>query len=139
MGLSDALNAESTSSRLRFDPHSRTLTGSRCSNCGSVSWPGRAVCQDCGSASIDPASFGPNGEVISYAEVWVPVDGLDSPYMLAQVRIEGGPTVFAHARGLTAGALAPLPVTMVCSDKEAAIPPFWFEAATDEDDQPFNS
>jgi uncharacterized OB-fold protein len=133
LGLSDALDIPNTLSRPRFDRANRVLRGSRCTGCGGVSWPGRAVCQDCGSASIEAASFGPGGEIASCADVWVPVDGLDSPYVLGQIRIENGPTVFAHIRGTLPGTTVRGPVTLVFSDSDTAVPPFWFEVDPDED------
>jgi uncharacterized OB-fold protein len=128
VGLANALNSIGSDSRPRFDAQNRTLQGSKCRNCESVSWPARPVCQDCGDGLLDPASFGPDGQLTMYAEVWVPVAGMDSPYILGRIQMEAGPTVFAHVRGIGGKALVPLAVVLTFADSETAIPPFWFEA-----------
>ena len=128
MELNPALDWAPTAERPRFDPAGHRLTGSRCTACGATSWPARAICQQCGRAATEIAQFGPAGILISFTTVWVPRPGLEVPYTLGQVVVEGGPAVFGHVRGLPADARTPFRVTLRIAADDV-VPPFWFEPA----------
>lgn len=128
MGLTDAVDGISAASRPRIDRERRRLVGSCCRSCGATSWPGRAVCHRCGKAELEEAVFAAAGTLLTYTTVWVGRPGLEPPYTLGQVKLDGGPLVFAHVRGLAEGAVVPLPVELVLATEDA-VPPFWFEPA----------
>jgi uncharacterized protein len=131
MGLTEALHVPSSGSRSRFDPATGRLIGSVCRPCGAVSWPGRAVCHQCGAAPMEEKAFAPSGSLLTYTTVWVGRPGLEPPYTLGQVKLDDGPLVFAHVRGLNEDDVVPLPVWLVVSHEERALPPFWFDAERD--------
>lgn len=131
MGLSAALDLPGTAQRPRVDREAGTLVGSVCANCGASSWPARAVCHACGRAAMALRPLSPRGTLITHTEVWTPRPGLEVPYRLAQVRLQDGPTIFCHVRGLRAGQAVPLPVHLVLAEVEDAVPPFWFEPDTE--------
>lgn len=126
MDLTAALEATPTQERPRVDRDAGRLVGSRCQNCGTASWPGRAVCHRCGSAAIEGLAFESTGTLITHTTVWVPRPGLEPPYTLAQIDLPEGVRVFAHLRELTPEHRVPFPVRLVIAPEETAVPPFWF-------------
>lgn len=122
MGLEAALARAHTGDRPRTDVAAGTLAGSRCARCAATAWPGRAVCHRCGSADVYDCAFADHGTLLSYTRVMVPRPGLESPYVLGQVRIADGPIVFGTVTGLAAAASVPCPVRVrVAPDR------YWFE------------
>jgi uncharacterized OB-fold protein len=116
-----------TLQRPRFDRDRGCLVGTRCRACGAASWPGRAFCFRCGSGEVEETGFPTNGELVTYTTVWVKRPGLEAPYMLGQVTLSGGVSLYAHIRGLEERASVPLPVHLVLADRDNALPAFWFE------------
>ncbi len=133
MGLSEALHWPDVVNRLAVDRERELLSGSRCQQCGVTTWPARSVCPDCADATTEPATFGPEGVLLSYADVWVSLAGLDVPYILGEVEVADGPPIIAHIRGLPKDASLPLRVSLVFAEREGAVPPFWFVPAPDEE------
>jgi uncharacterized protein len=126
MELSQALEQPNAPERRRFSREDRVLIGSRCTSCGQLSWPGRAICQRCRSSNVVPASLATAGRLLTYSTVWVPRPGLEAPYVLGQVGLDDGVRLFVHIRQMpepTAGAT----VQLVFAQDERAVPPFWFE------------
>lgn len=72
-------------------------------------------------------AFAQEGLLLSFTTVWVPREGLGTPYMLSQVKLEDGPVVVAHVRGLPLKATLPVRVRLCVAMDEHAMPPFWFE------------
>jgi uncharacterized OB-fold protein len=127
MDLSPALEATPSLDRSRFDRETARLIGSRCEQCGTVSWPARAICHHCGSADVRELVLSPEGDLVTYTTVWVSRPGLTAPYTLGQVDLPEGVRVFAHIRGLAPETLVPHAVHLVPAEEESSIPPFWFE------------
>jgi uncharacterized OB-fold protein len=131
--LSAALSIEPTTSRRRSDRASQSLVGSRCLSCRTPSWPGRAICHQCGSADLDEETFSHTGTLITHTLVHVPRPGLSTPYMLGQIQLDtGGPLVFGQVIGLPADAPVPTAVRSVIGEPTAQ-PWYWFAAATPAD------
>lgn len=76
---------------------------------------------------MDEVAFESVGTLSTYTVVWVARPGIDVPYTLGQVKLDDGPLVFGHVRGLGAGAHVPLRVRLAVASEETAFPPFWFE------------
>ena len=134
MALTEALGVTGTASRRRLDPQTGALVGSRCQECGAVSWPGRAVCQRCAQPSMRETAFEVTGRLLTYTTVWVGRPGLPAPYTLGQVKIDDGPLVFGHVRQLASDARVPVPVRVVVSEDPRAVPPFWFTPEEEEEE-----
>lgn len=134
MALTDALHAEPTGARARFDADRQVLVGSRCTSCGACAWPPRAVCHRCGDGRVEEIDLPKRGRLLTYTTVWVPRPGLETPYVLGQVDLDGRVVVFAHVRGLTDGVKVPLPVTVEVSRTPGNVPPFWFVLASGKED-----
>ena len=67
------------------------------------------------------------GSLLSYTTVWVQRPGLPSPYVLGQVDLGDGATIFAHVRELPETTVVPIPVRVRLDADESAVPRFWFE------------
>jgi scaffold protein (connect acetoacetyl-CoA thiolase and HMG-CoA synthase) len=84
----------------RETPRRYNLGGSKCSNCGTVYFPPRAVCPACPRhrQSIEkmvPFQLSGKGEVISYTIVHDAAEGfeLQVPYVVALVKTDEGPVL----------------------------------------------
>jgi uncharacterized protein len=82
----------------RETPRRYNLGGSKCSSCGTVYFPPRAVCPECTQhrQSIEkmvPFQLSGDGEVLSYTIVHEPAEGFEMqvPYVLALVKTTEGP------------------------------------------------
>jgi uncharacterized OB-fold protein len=127
MSIAAALEASPTVERERVDRAAGVLVGSRCRNCGTYSFPSRAVCHHCGAADMEVAPLSAEGKLITHTTVHIPRPGVEAPFTLGQVELPEGVLVFGHIRGLEAGDKVPLTVEMKLAPDEAAVPPYWFE------------
>ncbi|WP_208878664.1 Zn-ribbon domain-containing OB-fold protein [Streptomyces armeniacus] len=133
MGLEQALTRPPTGERARFDlgdSGGPRLVGSRCGDCATAVWPGRAVCHRCGGCDVRDVPLARTAALLTFTEVHVPRPGLEVPYTLGQVRVDdGGPLLFGRVRGLAADAELPCPVRIVVSEDGGDGPAYWFEPA----------
>jgi uncharacterized OB-fold protein len=134
VALNRALTAVATGARPRIQDGA--LVGSRCTACGTRSWPSRAVCGRCGSDELAQEALPAVGELLSYTSVWVARGPFTPPYVLGQADFGEGAVVFGHVRGLPDDAHVPLPVSVVIAPVSVVIAPpgdepldFWFEPA----------
>jgi uncharacterized OB-fold protein len=111
--------------RPRYDEASQTLIAGTCRTCGTRSWPQRSVCRRCHGTEIEAEALPETGEIIAATRVWVPVEGIEPPYVLALVSI-GGVQLAAHLR-CPADDLPPTSGPARLRVSEAGSPPFWFE------------
>jgi uncharacterized OB-fold protein len=125
--LTGATELPSTGERTRIDSTLGALVGSRCDECGAVSWPSRAICHRCGMPAMRETVFSSEGQLLTYTTVFVARPGIEAPYTIGQVKLDDGPLVFGHVRGLVDETTVPAPVQLVVSAEPASIPPFWFE------------
>ncbi|HYA57800.1 MAG TPA: Zn-ribbon domain-containing OB-fold protein [Thermoplasmata archaeon] len=84
----------------RETPRRYNLGGSKCSTCGTVYFPPRAVCPECTShrqslEKMVPFQLSGDGEVLSYTVVHEPAEGFEMqvPYPLALVKTVEGPVL----------------------------------------------
>ena len=130
MDLSLALDVIGSGQRRRADLDLHRLVGTRCTNCSVPSWPGRAICHQCGSADLVAETFSATGTLITHTTVHVPLPGLPAPYMLGQVQLDdNGPLVFGQLRALPSDVAVPSAVSTVLGDP-AVTPWYWFEGVS---------
>jgi uncharacterized OB-fold protein len=86
-----------------FDAKLR-LEAARCASCGTLSYPPRLRCVECGSeAATEPVALPRDGVVYTTATIRVPVPGLRTPYSLAVVELgDTGVRVLVHVTGTPA-------------------------------------
>ena len=128
MDMSLALQAPLTGDRPRVDRERGCLVGSRCTGCESAAWPARSVCHRCGSPAVKSEAFCSTGSLVTYTQVWVPRPGLETPYTLGQVHLDGqGPVIFGHVRTMDPRTRVPRPVRLSLADDPGDVPWYWFE------------
>jgi uncharacterized OB-fold protein len=124
--LQRVLDAPLTADRQRFDTDAGRLVGGRCGSCGTVTWPARPVCPRCTGTDITSTLLPEEGTLLTWSRVWVPVEGIEPPYILGLVEL-GSTNIFGHVvapdEDLPAGAR----VSVVLD--ESRRPPYWFEPA----------
>ena len=78
----------------RLKNNKYTLTRSKCTACGNVHMPPRAVCE-CGHNSLGSVVFSGNGTIVSYTEIHIGPAGFDrnTPYNVALIKLDEGPVI----------------------------------------------
>lgn len=67
----------------------------RCGDCGEYTHPPRPLCRHCQSENVAPHAVAGTGAIESYTinhQPWMP--GLEVPYVIARVRLDGVPGVY---------------------------------------------
>jgi len=75
------------------------LIGNKCTNCGEVYFPPRAVCKNCRSkGELDEVKLSGKGNIHSYTVIRSPPEymKLSAPYIVAIVELEEGPKISAQ-------------------------------------------
>jgi uncharacterized OB-fold protein len=105
------------------------LLGSRCSACGTATFPARAFCPHCrATAGIEGVPLAADGHIHSFTVVRQAPAGVEVPYVLAQIDLADGVRVMAQVVGAEPDRIAlGAPVVL------ELVP---FPAATGEDGQP---
>lgn len=112
------------------------LKGSTCGNCKGTFFPARTMCPKCRHLSLgklEPFTFSGNGRIESYTTVHAPPPGfeLQSPYVVALVRLDEGPVVtgqIVDARdGIAVGARVRKVFRRVAQDGEAGVIHYGFK------------
>jgi hypothetical protein len=78
---------------------SYNLVGSRCERCGTVYFPPRIVCKNCGRESkLKEHKLSGDGTVYSFTKIHMPPDAFrdEAPYVIAVVKTVEGPLVEGH-------------------------------------------
>lgn len=122
--LTRAIEAEPAATRRRVDVDAQSLVAGKCSECGAASWPRRAVCARCGAGDIVEITLPTEGVLETWSRCWVPVAGVEPPYLVGLARFDGVP-VFLHIRGNPERVTMPAPVRIRI--ELGASPPFWAE------------
>lgn len=65
--------------------------GAKCTSCGTVSYPTRAVCPNCRNEAFDPIEIGGEGKVLTYTDVYALAIDYETRYLrLAIVELDDG-------------------------------------------------
>ena len=71
------------------------LNITRCGDCGQYTHPPRILCRHCQSENVAPEAVAGTGVIDTFSvnhQAWVP--GLEVPFIIARVRLDGVPGVF---------------------------------------------
>ena len=80
------------------------LIGSKCSVCGNVFFPARAICPVCvAEDTLKEIPIGTRGKLNGFATVQVAPEGFTAPYTLSFIDLSEGPTIFAIIAGEASG------------------------------------
>ncbi len=79
-------------------PNRYRLEASRCTGCGHVSFPARAVCPECRSREREPIQLSHRGRVTTSTVIRTPPDDLlmEAPYAVALVETPEGAQLMAQ-------------------------------------------
>ena len=73
------------------------LTTSKCTPCGTISWPPRTVCPECLSDQLHWTELSAKGTVDVFTVQWAGhPPGFETPLILAMVALPGGPTILSR-------------------------------------------
>jgi uncharacterized protein len=76
------------------------LLGSRCSACGTATFPARAFCPHCRATSgIEGTTLAADGRIHSFTVVRQAPAGVEVPYVLAQIDLADGVRIMAQVVG----------------------------------------
>ena len=71
------------------------LLGLKCQECGAITVPPKAVCQQCASPDMDIIELGGKGEIATFTAVNVASEGREDevPYTIVLVKLDEGPWI----------------------------------------------
>ena len=82
----------------RSKPEKYRLVGSKCTDCGSVYFPQKNLCDKCSLSTVDFV-FSGRGVVESYTIIRTPPAGFTGPYLVAIIKLKEGPKITANVVG----------------------------------------
>ena len=71
----------------------------RCKDCGEIYFPPRPLCPACSSRNVEVFTASGKATLLSYVINHRPHPSFDSPYAIALVRLEEGPTMMSNIVG----------------------------------------
>jgi uncharacterized OB-fold protein len=74
--------------------------GVKCTACGAVSFPPKAVCQECGKSDMQPMDLSGKGVIRTFTVIRVAPLYYKPPYIVAKVETQEGPHVVGNLIGL---------------------------------------
>ena len=74
----------------RLNPEVFKLVGTKCNDCGHITYPRKKICPECGSLKIEDVRLGRTGTVHTYCVNWVLPPGLEPPVAVVIVELDGG-------------------------------------------------
>ena len=67
------------------------VTGAKCTSCGAVSYPKRAVCPNCRNEAFEEIAIGGEGKLLTYTDVYALAIDFETRYLrLAIVELDDG-------------------------------------------------
>jgi uncharacterized OB-fold protein len=65
--------------------------GAKCTSCGTVNYPARAVCRNCRNETFEPIEVGGEGKLLTYTDVYALAIDYETRYLrLAIVELDNG-------------------------------------------------
>ena len=65
--------------------------GAKCTSCGTVNYPARAVCRNCRNETFEPIEVGGEGKLLTYTDVYALAIEYETRYLrLAIVELDDG-------------------------------------------------
>jgi len=76
------------------------LLGLKCKECGSITAPPKACCDNCAGTDLEVVNLSGKGEVKTYTITRVAPEGLKAPYIVALVELEEGPWLMGNVENI---------------------------------------
>ncbi len=85
----------------REQPQRYRMEAAECSNCSTVSFPPRLVCEFCGERDFNEYDLPESGTVKTYTVIRVPPDKFDeeAPYVIGIIELEGDLRITSQITG----------------------------------------
>jgi len=80
------------------------LKGLKCSDCGALTVPPKATCQECSSSNLSVTTLSGEGTIKTFTVIRVSPEGLEAPYIVVLTELEEGPWLMGNLEGLEPGA-----------------------------------
>jgi uncharacterized protein len=77
-----------------------TLKGLKCLECGALTVPPKATCEDCGSSKLDVTLLSGEGTIKTFTVIRVAPEGLEAPYVVVLVELKEGPWIMGNLKGI---------------------------------------
>lgn len=79
-------------------PERYRMEAGKCTKCGSIHFPGRAVCPDCGAKDFETIRLSGNGELLTFTVIRVAPQGFGdlAPYAIGIVKLDEGVQVMGQ-------------------------------------------
>jgi len=73
-------------------PERYRMEAGKCKNCGSIQFPGRLICPDCGAREFETIKLSGKGELTTYTIIRVAPMGFEdlAPYAIGIVKLDEG-------------------------------------------------
>jgi uncharacterized OB-fold protein len=76
------------------------LKGLKCLDCGTITVPPKATCDDCGSSNQEVTQLSGEGNIRTFTVIRVAPDGFEAPYIVVLVQLREGPWLTGLLEGL---------------------------------------
>jgi uncharacterized OB-fold protein len=76
------------------------LEGLKCLDCGAITVPPKATCDECGSTSQEITRLAGEGIVKTFTVIRIPPEGFQAPYIVVNVQLKEGPWLTGLLDGL---------------------------------------
>ncbi len=76
------------------------LKGLKCMDCGTITVPPKATCEECSSVNLEVTSLSGEGTVKTFTVIRVAPEGLEAPYVVVLVELEEGPWLMGNLDGV---------------------------------------
>lgn len=81
------------------------LKGLECSDCGALTVPPKATCQECGSSNLSVTTLSGEGTIKTFTVIRVSPEGLEAPYIVVLAELKEGPWLMGNLAGLDPAAV----------------------------------
>ncbi len=76
------------------------LKGLKCLECGTITVPPKATCDQCGSTNQEVVQLTGDGAIRTFTVIRVPPEGFQAPYIVVLVQLREGPWLTGLLNGL---------------------------------------
>jgi uncharacterized protein len=77
-----------------------TLKGLKCLDCGTITVPPKATCEECSSTKLDVTLLSGEGTIKTFTVIRVAPEGLEAPYVVVLVQLAEGPWLMGNLKGI---------------------------------------
>lgn len=76
------------------------LMGLRCRDCGAITVPPKATCEQCSAAELEATPLSGEGVIRTFTVIRVAPEGLQAPYIVVLVELDEGPWLMGNLAGV---------------------------------------